>query len=85
MSVGPVKRSCFRGFRRIQFTPETAQCTSEIRHYRGRTGVVGGFEFLLFLVDFKSVLALSTFVTVRVRRYRTVFPRVALGAHFAAL
>src|SRR5579863_494 len=47
--------------------------------------IVGCFEFLLLLVNFKSVLALSTFVTVRVRRYCAVFPRVALGAHFAAL
>lgn len=36
------------------------------------------------MVEFKSVLALSTFVTVRVRGYGAVFPRVAFGTHFVA-
>lgn len=44
-----------------------------------------GLTSLLLLVDFKSVLAFSTFVTVRMWRYSSVFPHVAFGAHFAAL
>lgn len=33
---------------------------------------MGSFEFLLLLVDFKSVLALSTFVTVNAHRRRAL-------------